>query len=94
LTPFPETEIFFQALDEGVIGYDYFKEFAQQPTQDFTVKYWEKELSREALFEELKRAYRKFYGRPGYILREAAQVRSMAEFKKKFKMGLKVLGFA
>ena len=92
LTPFPETAIYSQALEEGIIGYDYFREFAENPNQDFRVKYWEKELSREELFEELKKAYRKFYGRPGYLMREVCQVRSITEFRKKIKMGLKVLG--
>jgi radical SAM superfamily enzyme YgiQ (UPF0313 family) len=94
LTPFPETDIYFQALSEGVINYDYFREFAKSPTRDFRAKYWEKELSREELFEELKKAYRAFYGRPGFIVREALQVRSMDELKKKVRMGLKVLGIA
>jgi anaerobic magnesium-protoporphyrin IX monomethyl ester cyclase len=92
LTPFPETAIYFQALEEGVISHDYFREFARNPNPDFEVKYWEKELKREELFSELKNAYRRFYGRPGFIIKEAMQVRSFGELRKKFKMGLKVLG--
>ena len=94
LTPFPETAIYSQALEEGVIDYDYFKEFAEDPNQGFRVKYWEKDLSQNELFEELKKAYRKFYGRPGYLMRELCRVRSFTEFRKKIKMGLKVLGIA
>ncbi|MFC1516882.1 B12-binding domain-containing radical SAM protein [Thermodesulfobacteriota bacterium] len=92
LTPFPETDFYFKALEEGVIDHDYFKAFAKNPKEDFKVKYWEKDLSRDVLFEELERAYRKFYGRPRYILRELFAVRSINELKKKVKMGLKVLG--
>ena len=92
LTPFPETGIYHQAMEEGVIGHDYFKEFAENPSQDFQTKYWENDLNRENLFEELKKAYFKFYGRPGFIIREAFRVRSINEFNRKFKMGLKVLG--
>lgn len=92
LTPFPETDIYFQALKEGVISRDYFKEFARKPTREFRVKYWEDNLTREDLFEEMEKAYRNFYGRPGYILREVFQVRSANEFLKKARMGLKVLG--
>ena len=94
LTPFPETDIYFKALEEGVITHDYFKEFARNPTESFEAKYWEKELSKDELFEELEKAYRKFYGRPSYILRELFKVRSINEFSKKAKMGLKVLGIA
>lgn len=92
LTPFPETDIYFKALEEGVIDHDYFKEFAKNPTEDFKVKYWEKDLSRQDLFDELEKAYRNFYGRPSYILREIFKVRSVNEFIKKARMGFKVLG--
>lgn len=92
LTPFPETDIYFRALEEGVIGDDYFRRFAEKPFDGFRVKYWERELDREGLFEELERAYRMFYGRPKFILRETLKVRSLEELKKKAKMGLKVLG--
>ncbi|MBL6991476.1 MAG: radical SAM protein [Bacteriovoracaceae bacterium] len=92
LTPFPETSIYRQALNEGVIPNDYFKEFARYPTLDFTVKYWEQELSRDELFEMLQYFYKKFYGRPSFIIKKALQVRSFKEFGKKFNLGLKVLG--
>jgi radical SAM superfamily enzyme YgiQ (UPF0313 family) len=94
LTPFPETDIYFQALEEGIIDHDYFREFAKDPKPDFQVKYWEEMMSRDELFLELKAAYRRFYGRPGYIMREVAQVRSLKEFMGKARMGLKVLGLA
>ena len=92
LTPFPETDIYFQALKEGVIDHDYFREFARNPDESFKARYWEKDLKREELFEELKRSYRRFYGRPHYILREIFHIRSVNEFMKKARMGLKVLG--
>ena len=92
LTPFPETDIYFQALEEGVIGYDYFREFAKNPTKNFRTKYWEKNLKREELFKELEMAYHKFYGRPNYILRQVLQIRSINDFIKKAKMGLKIFG--
>jgi len=94
LAPFPETDIYAKALEEGVISHDYFREFARHPTEGFEVRYCEEEMSKDELFAQLEEFYREFYARPGYILRQLLKVRSVHEFRKKAGMGLRVLGIS
>lgn len=92
LTPYPATEIYRLALAEGVIGDDYWLEFARHPENGVVTHYWDKELSKQELFELLGRFYKEFYGRPSYILKQIIKVRSLKDFTKKAKAGLKILG--
>jgi len=89
-TPFPATPLYYMGLEEGQLKNDCWKEFAKKPTKDFVPELWEENLSREELIELLKYAYKSFYTRPRYIIKEMLEVRSLEEFKRKAKAGLKV----
>jgi radical SAM superfamily enzyme YgiQ (UPF0313 family) len=89
--PFPATKLYEDGLKNGSIKTDYWREYAQNPTRDFQMRFWEEDLSREELIELLKLGYRTYYVRPSYILREIFKVRSLPEFVRKAKAGLKVL---
>jgi anaerobic magnesium-protoporphyrin IX monomethyl ester cyclase len=91
LTPYPATIIYRQALEQGVIKSDYWREFALHPENGTTTQYWEKELNREELFDLLNKFYKEFYGRPSYILRQFLKIRSLRDFIKKVKVGFKIL---
>jgi len=91
LTPYPGTIIYQKALVEGVIKNDYWREFAKNPEKGVITQYWEKELSREELFDLLNKFYKKFYGRPIYIFKELLKIRSFKDLIKKTKTGLKIL---
>lgn len=89
-TPYPATPLYYMGLKEGQLKNDCWKEFAKNPTKDFVPELWEENLSREELIELLKYAYKSFYTRPRYIIKEMLEVRSLEEFKRKAKAGLKV----
>jgi anaerobic magnesium-protoporphyrin IX monomethyl ester cyclase len=91
LTPFPATAIYRKGLEEGVFEGDFWREFAMNPTPGFEPEYWEENLPREELLELVAYAYKSFYARPKYVIKELAQVRSLNEFMRKVKAGLKVL---
>jgi hypothetical protein len=74
----------------GLIKHDYWKEFAKNPTYDFQTPVWEENLKKAELVELLNLAYKKFYTRPNYILKQLFSVSSLSEFKRKAKAGLKV----
>jgi anaerobic magnesium-protoporphyrin IX monomethyl ester cyclase len=86
-TPFPNTDLYLMGLKEGVFKKDYWKEFAQNPTEDFTPLYWTKEVPEEELLELLDHAYKKFYRRPGYLLKTLLRIRSFSELKRKALSG-------
>jgi radical SAM superfamily enzyme YgiQ (UPF0313 family) len=90
LTPFPGTKIYLDGLKSGIIKKDYWREFARNPTPDFVPPHWDEFFTREELSELLIEGYRKFYIRPLYILKRAVKTRSLSEFKKKVRAGLKV----
>ena len=92
LTPFPGTRIYRDALDRGIIKSDVWREFAKSPRNDFTPPHWGEYFSREELNDLLVEAYKGFYARPKYIIKGLSKVSSLAEFKRKVKAGLKVLG--
>ncbi len=91
LTPYPATDIYRQALQEGVVKNDYWSEFARNPQDGVMTRYWEKELSKEELFHFLNKFYKDFYGRPSYIIKQILKIRSWKDFTKRFKAGLKIL---
>jgi radical SAM superfamily enzyme YgiQ (UPF0313 family) len=90
-TPFPATDLYKMALEEGIIGYDVWKKFAASPGPDFVPPLWEKELSREELFSLLKKAYSTFYIRPAYIFKKLLQLKSGKELLRKARAGLNLL---
>ncbi|NQT88876.1 cobalamin B12-binding domain-containing protein [bacterium] len=91
LTPFPGTAIYRQALAEGVYDTDHWLAFAKDPQPGFSPLYWTREMGREQLESLVNEAYKSFYTRPRYILRQLLKIRSWRELRKKVKAGLKVV---
>jgi len=89
-SPFPDTPLYALALEENVIKRDVWREFAKNPTKEFIAPHWNRELSDETLHKLIKKAYKKFYMRPGYIIRRLLELRSFSEFMRKAKAGIKV----
>lgn len=90
LAPFPATKIYEDGLKNGFIKTDYWQEYAKNPTKGFQLRFWEENLSREELIELLNQGYRTYYVRPSYIVRECFKVKSLSEFVRKAKAGVKV----
>jgi anaerobic magnesium-protoporphyrin IX monomethyl ester cyclase len=85
--PYPNTSLYRYGIQKGLFN-DYWREFSLDPTPAFQPRIWEEQLSREQLIKLLMRAYKSFYLRPGYILREFARMRSLSEIAHKTKAGL------
>ena len=90
-TPFPGTALYFLGLEKGILKKDYWREFALDPSKDFIPELWEEFLSRKELIELLNFAYKRFYTRPSYIIKELAKVRNFGELLRKLKAGLNLL---
>jgi anaerobic magnesium-protoporphyrin IX monomethyl ester cyclase len=91
LTPFPATRIYADALSRGIVSRDVWKDFAVNPRDDFVPPHWGEHFTREELNQILEQAYRRFYLRPGYVLRRLAKVRSMKELVRKARAGARIL---
>jgi radical SAM superfamily enzyme YgiQ (UPF0313 family) len=90
-TPFPGTEIYLNGLKNGIIGKDYWKEFAENPVKDFIPPHWDEYFTLDELRKLLMEGYKQFYLRPRYILKILFSIRSLGEFIRKSKAGVKVL---
>ena len=90
LTPFPGTQIYFDALERGIIASDVWREFARNPTREFVPPHWGEHLTKAELQELLVQGYHRFYLRPRYIARRLAKLRSFDELKRKARAGVKV----
>ncbi|MDP7097377.1 MAG: hypothetical protein QF511_02470, partial [Rhodospirillales bacterium] len=60
-------------------------------TKNFVVDHWSEHFDLPTLVKLQKRAYRRFYFRPNYILRNALKTRSWVEFKSKVGGALKLI---
>ncbi|MDA0692254.1 MAG: radical SAM protein [Nitrospinae bacterium] len=90
-TPYPKTELYFQMLKEGIISNDYWQEFAENPTPDFKIKFWNRHFTEESLREIQDQCHSRFYRQPTYIMKQIAKVRSWEDFSAKVRMGTKIL---
>jgi len=90
-TPYPGTEIYKQAVVEGIYKKDYWREFACNPTPEFIPKFWNEHFSDVQLWDLLKLGYKRFYRRPRYILNRVLRIKSPVEFTRKVILGVKLL---
>jgi len=86
--PYPGTEAYKDAINNGLINHDYWREFAENPKPNFMPPAWEEILDSELLHHIMKKAYKKFYFRPSYLLERILKVRSIKEFWKKGNIGV------
>ena len=90
---YPNTEIFQQAVDKGLVNPTKWEEFSLNPSKDFHIDHWEEFLSIQELVDLQKEGYKKYYLRPSYVVRNILSTRSFYEFKAKARGALKLLGF-
>lgn len=91
LTPFPGTELYKMALDKDIAKFDYWKRFAENPSVEFEPMFWEENFTKENLSKILIRAYKSFYLRPSYLLKQSLKLKSLSEFKRKLNAGVKLI---
>ena len=90
-TPYPKTELYERMLRDGIIPYDYWQEFAENPREGFKVKFWNPDFDEEQLREIQQQGLRKFYRRPKFVLKELTRVRTATDFVRKISMGANLL---
>lgn len=94
-TPFPDTEVWRDILAKGDNSVrEAWRGYAEKPSMAFDPPTYNGNLSKEELFKVAEDAYKLFYLRPDYMVKEALKIRSVGEFKRKFKAGMKILRLA
>ena len=78
-------------MSAGLVSREKWENFSMNPKPGLIVDHWEEHVSLAELVKEQKRAYRKFYFRPKYILRSAIKTRSLYELTSKVSGAFKLL---
>lgn len=86
------TELFDQAVEEGLVKKDVWREFALNPVPNFVEPIWDKNLSREELSGLLRKCYTRFFFRPLPVLKKILALRSWKELRLHLKGALTLLG--
>jgi len=90
LSLIPNTQLFDEAAERGLIRRERWAAFAHEPHPDFYQDHWEESLGIAELLRLQKEAYRQFYLRPKYILRSLLATTSRHEFAAKLQGALKL----
>jgi len=91
MTPFPGTTLYDEGLRDGVLELEPWERFMQSPDAQFKAQLWDEYFSRDELRDLLDLAYRRFYGRPRYILKQLRTVQNPTELIRKARAGIRLL---
>jgi len=89
-TPFPSTEMYTLGFTQGLYQKDFWREFAQNPSEDFSPEFWIENLTKDELFVAVKNAYKRFYFRPAYVIQSLLQINNSRNLRQKFSAGIKM----
>ena len=78
------------AVRQGIITDDTWRDFARNPTTAFEVPYWTEIFTRDQLDELVTHCIKSCYFKPRYMLRSLGTVRSVGEFVRKARAGMKL----
>lgn len=91
LTPFPGTTLYDEGVRDGVLDMQPWLHFMHSPSEEFKAQVWDEHFTREELRDLLNHAYRRFYWRPTFVVRNLFQIRNLNDFKRKATAGLRLL---
>ena len=77
--PYPGSAFYEEGRKTGLIPGDHWREFSLRPRDDFRPPYWNETFTDDELEALLRRFYRRFFVRPGYVLRRLARLRGLAD---------------
>ncbi len=90
--PYAGTEMYTDALRDGIISHDYWLAYAKKPEANFIPpELIETAADIDTLIEIQKSAVRAFYFRPKYLIREAIKFGSFIGFLRKIRMGTRLM---
>jgi radical SAM superfamily enzyme YgiQ (UPF0313 family) len=90
-TPFPATLMYEQGIASGVLKGDYWREFSAHPTGDFVPQWWTENFTQAELEKWQRKVHLSYYYRPGYIWGQIKKVKSIKEFIRKARIGIRLL---
>jgi radical SAM superfamily enzyme YgiQ (UPF0313 family) len=86
----PNTPLYFEAIEKGLIKKNEWEDFCLNPTLDFKISHWEEHLTLNELTELQAYANHRFYFRWRYILKQIRNLDSWYDFTTKAKGATKL----
>ncbi|MBI4639152.1 MAG: radical SAM protein [Candidatus Tectomicrobia bacterium] len=83
--PYPGTELYKLAMENGVIDHDIWREFVEDPIKNMVMPVYEERHTRDELLRVHQEIIRKFYFRKEYIFNRLLKIRSFSQFIKNAK---------
>lgn len=93
LVPYDRTEIFEQGVQKGVLNKNFWRDYVRDPEPRKLVPIWDEYMTRSELSRHLRRCYRKFYFRPGKIIRNLLSIKDLNYFRNRMRGFIALLGF-
>ena len=90
-SPYPGTPLYHLGLERGLIPHDVWLSFARNPLQDFRSPVWTQHFTEEELNKITAAAYREFYMRPSFIVKQLMKINSLSQFKSLFRGAIGML---
>jgi radical SAM superfamily enzyme YgiQ (UPF0313 family) len=86
----PGSELYDQAVAEGGIDDNAWRNYVLAPVPNFSPPIWEKHFSKQQLYDFYTKAYRKYYMRPGVVFKEVLAIRNLSELMTKTRSFFKI----
>ncbi|MBI4843123.1 MAG: cobalamin B12-binding domain-containing protein [Nitrospirae bacterium] len=80
-SPYPGTPLYEIGLKTGVVPGDVWLEFANNPLKPFQSPVWTQHFTKDELIKITASAYRSFYMRPSFILKQLMNIHSFNQLK-------------
>ncbi len=90
-TPVPGAPLYEEAIKDKRYRPQVYNEFTEDPTKADEYAWWETSIPKEQVVQLMEDAYRQFYFRPSFILRNLMTVKSFTEFSEQVRMGINLL---
>lgn len=91
LSPFPATQIYLRALQEGVVEGDPWRDYARRINDDFRPPLWDQIYTRNELEKHLRWFYGEFYLQPQFVVDRIKEIRNFGQFKRYASAGISLL---
>lgn len=87
----PGCEMFEQAVKEGVLSPSSWSAYVRNPVAGYRMEFYDKYISAEELSRFYTKAHKKYYRRPGYVIRRILELHSFSELMDKLPIAINVL---
>lgn len=87
----PGCEMYNEAVAEGVLNPNHWREYVLSPKADFHVELYTKYFGARELSDIYREAHLRYYKRPAYILKTLFKIRSLKEFISKARAAITIL---